>query len=105
MSSKASKSAKRKRTVPEDLVPHPPSPDEAEVDTVDDGKLEFGELLDEDALMLKSTQVNRAPVMMAWATVVAERLGFKRAEALSIGEQPNLFIRLNELSMSSVGIH
>lgn len=30
--------------------------------------------------------VNRAPVMTAWATVVAERMGFKREEALSIGE-------------------
>lgn len=29
--------------------------------------------------------VNRAPVMTAWAMVVAERMGFKREEALSIG--------------------
>ncbi len=36
-------------------------------------------------LRTKSTVVNRAPVMNAWATVVAERLGFKREEALSIG--------------------
>lgn len=35
--------------------------------------------------MTKSTIVNRAPVMTAWAMVVAERLGFKREEALSIG--------------------
>ena len=30
--------------------------------------------------------MNRAPVMTAWAMVVAERLGFRREEALSIGE-------------------
>lgn len=33
----------------------------------------------------KYTVVNRAPIMMAWAFVVAERLGFRREEALSIG--------------------
>jgi hypothetical protein len=49
------------------------------------GSLDFHEILDEDALELKSTVVNRAPVMMAWACVVAERLGFTREEALSIG--------------------
>jgi len=49
------------------------------------GSLDFHEILDEDALGLKSTVVNRAPVMMAWASVVAERLGFSREEALSIG--------------------
>lgn len=37
------------------------------------------------ALASKFVLVNRAPVMMAWATVVAERLHFKRDEALSIG--------------------
>ncbi len=31
--------------------------------------------------------INRAPIMMAWAFVVAERLGFQREEALSIGRQ------------------
>lgn len=49
------------------------------------GSLNFHELLDEDALRHKFTVVNRAPVMMAWACVVAERLGFSRDEALSIG--------------------
>lgn len=49
------------------------------------GSLDFHELLDEDVLRLKSAVVNRAPVMMAWACVVAERLGFSREEALSIG--------------------
>jgi hypothetical protein len=41
--------------------------------------------LDEDALEHKATVVNRAPIMMAWACVVAKRLGFSRKEALSIG--------------------
>ena len=52
------------------------------------GSLDFHELLDEDALRHKFTVVNRAPVMMAWACVVAERLGFSRDEALSIGTYP-----------------
>ena len=38
------------------------------------------------AIKPKYTVVNRAPVMMAWAFVVAERLGFQREEALSIGK-------------------
>jgi hypothetical protein len=41
--------------------------------------------LDEDALEHKATVMNRAPIMMAWACVVAKRLGFSRKEALSIG--------------------
>lgn len=49
------------------------------------GSLEFNELLDEQVLQPKYTIVNRAPIMMAWAFVVAERLGFHREEALSIG--------------------
>ena len=52
------------------------------------GSLDFHELLDEDALRHKFTVVNRAPVMMAWACIVAERLGFSRDEALSIGTYP-----------------
>ena len=53
--------------------------------SLDGGGFDFHEILDEDALMHKFTVVNRAPVMMAWACVVAERLGFSRDEALSIG--------------------
>ncbi len=30
--------------------------------------------------------INRAPVLALWATVVAERLGFSRGEALSLGK-------------------
>jgi hypothetical protein len=47
--------------------------------------LEFDEVLDEELLSGRSVVVNRAPIMTAWATVVAERLGFKRQEALSLG--------------------
>jgi hypothetical protein len=31
-------------------------------------------------------QINRAPVLTLWASVVAERLGFKHDEALSLGK-------------------
>ncbi len=57
--------------------------DEEGAASLDD--LNFHEILDEDALRHKFTVVNRAPVMMAWTCVVAERLGFSRDEALSIG--------------------
>lgn len=30
-------------------------------------------------------EINRAPVLTLWAAVVAERMGFKRAEALTLG--------------------
>ena len=33
----------------------------------------------------KLLKINRAPVLTLWAAVVAERLGFKRAEALTLG--------------------
>lgn len=44
-------------------------------------------------LKSKAAVVNRAPVMTAWATVVAERMGFKREEALSIGSSECTFLR------------
>lgn len=50
------------------------------------GNLEFNEILDEEILTTKTTVVNRAPLMTAWSTLVAERLGFQREEALSIGK-------------------
>ena len=34
---------------------------------------------------LRTIQVNRAPVLTLWATVVAERLGFERETALTLG--------------------
>lgn len=73
------------------------------------GSLDFHELLDEDALRRKSTVVNRAPVMMAWACVVAECLGFSREEALSIG-MPSPIVDINFptqlfFPLYSVGVH
>jgi len=47
--------------------------------------LDYKENKNEVELMTRSVVVNRAPVMMAWAAVVAEKLGFTREEALSIG--------------------
>lgn len=35
---------------------------------------------------LPPVETNRAPVMTAWALVIAERMGFDRMEALSLGE-------------------
>jgi hypothetical protein len=66
-----------------EFLPDPPAEEGATL-----GSLDFHELLDEDTLKSKSAVVNRAPVMMAWACVVAERLGFSREEALSIGIDP-----------------
>lgn len=43
--------------------------------------------------MGKKVVVNRAPVMVAWCTIVAERLGFNRQEALSIGTSPLLALK------------
>ncbi len=35
---------------------------------------------------MKTVEINRAPVLMHWATIVTQRLGFKRDEDLSIGK-------------------
>ena len=35
---------------------------------------------------LRSVQVNRAPVLTLWAAVVAERMGYSRATALTLGK-------------------
>ena len=53
-----------------------------------DMSYEFNEIMDEVALKGKYVLVNRVPVMTAWATVVLEKLGFHRDEALSLGEPP-----------------
>jgi hypothetical protein len=79
--------------VENELLPGP-APDEGAAL----GSLDFHEILDEDALKLKSAVVNRAPVMMAWACVVAERLGFSREEALSIG-QFNIHSRFHHFTL------
>ncbi|KAH9035265.1 hypothetical protein EDB84DRAFT_1588145 [Lactarius hengduanensis] len=56
-----------------------------------------------NALKHKSAVVNRAPVMMAWACVVAERLGFSREEALSIA---SVYTEMNAISKGvSIGVY
>ncbi|KAH9951615.1 hypothetical protein B0H21DRAFT_716738 [Amylocystis lapponica] len=66
------------------------------------GSLEFNEVLDEEVLKNKYTVVNRAPVMMAWAFIVAERLGFQREEALSIA---SVYTEMNAITKGvSLGI-
>ncbi|KAG1752714.1 uncharacterized protein EDB91DRAFT_1234689 [Suillus paluster] len=84
---------KRKRKWDDDLnelLPDGP-PDEAAAC----GSLEFNEVLDEAVLKKKSTVVNRAPLMTAWATVVAERLGiasvYTEMNAISKGVSLGLF--------------
>ncbi|GAA5908713.1 uncharacterized protein JCM6883_004148 [Sporobolomyces salmoneus] len=64
--------------------------------------LNFDEIEYEEGLIKKSVITNRAPVMNAWATVVAERLGFSRQEALSIA---HVYTNLNATSKGvSLGI-
>ncbi|KJA30201.1 hypothetical protein HYPSUDRAFT_175504 [Hypholoma sublateritium FD-334 SS-4] len=63
----------------------------------------FNEIVDEEVLRTKSVVINRAPVMMAWATLVAERLHFSREEALSIA---SVYTEMNAISKSaSLGIY
>ncbi|GAA6030061.1 hypothetical protein JCM8097_009236 [Rhodosporidiobolus ruineniae] len=69
-----------------------PLPTRAPKETVVDEDYDFEEIEYEEALAAKTVVVNRAPVMTAWATVVAEHLGFRRQEALSIA---HVFTDLN----------
>ncbi|ORY53987.1 hypothetical protein BCR35DRAFT_335887 [Leucosporidium creatinivorum] len=69
-----------------------------EVKEVVDTDLDFDEIHAEEALIKKSVITNRAPVMTAWATIVAERLGFRRQEALSIAQV------YTDLNASSKGV-
>jgi hypothetical protein len=39
-----------------------------------------------EQMTAKTISINRAPVLTLWAAVVAERLGFKKDEALSLGK-------------------
>jgi hypothetical protein len=34
----------------------------------------------------KKIKINRAPVLTLWATIVAERLGYKKDESLTFGK-------------------
>ncbi|KAF6762290.1 hypothetical protein DFP72DRAFT_1148717 [Ephemerocybe angulata] len=90
---------KRKRlSEKNEFLPSDPSAGEVGADNLD-----FEEVLDEHVLSLKHTVVNRAPVMAAWATIVAERLNFQRPEALSIA---SVYTEMNALSKGvSLGIY
>ncbi|KAA1466444.1 hypothetical protein DENSPDRAFT_925863 [Dentipellis sp. KUC8613] len=67
------------------------------------GSLDFEELRDEQILKDKFVVVNRAPIMMAWSFVVAERLGFEREEALSIA---SVYTEMNAIAKGvSLGIY
>ncbi|GAA5959846.1 hypothetical protein JCM8115_004877 [Rhodotorula mucilaginosa] len=92
---------RRKRTRESDL--DRPLPSRAPKETTVDEDFDFDEIEAEEALAQKSCLVNRAPVMTAWACVVAERLGFKRQEALSIA---HVFTDMNAASKGvSLGIY
>lgn len=92
---------RRKRTRESDL--DRPLPSRAPKEATVDEDFEFDEIEAEEALAQKSCLVNRAPVMTAWACVVAERLGFKRQEALSIA---HVFTDMNAASKGvSLGIY
>ncbi|KAI0375605.1 hypothetical protein BV20DRAFT_984409 [Pilatotrama ljubarskyi] len=91
----------RKRKPDDDLNELLPSKPREEGDSY--GSLEFNEMLDEEVIKTKYTVVNRAPIMMAWAFVVAERLGFRREEALSIA---SVYTEMNAVSKGvSLGIY
>ncbi|ETW84001.1 hypothetical protein HETIRDRAFT_239532, partial [Heterobasidion irregulare TC 32-1] len=86
---------RRKRAPAADLSTNEFLPERSAEDATELSTLDFDELLDEAALATKSTVVNRAPIMMAWAFIVAERLGFQRAEALSIA---SVYTEMNAIS-------
>ncbi|KAG8965082.1 hypothetical protein FRC03_000963 [Tulasnella sp. 419] len=86
----------RKRKKDDDL--NEPLPDSTTPEGSEYGNFDFNEILDEKVLKSKSTFVNRAPVMTAWATVVAEAMGFNREEALSIASV------YTEMNASSKGV-
>ncbi|KAG8953737.1 hypothetical protein FRC04_001942 [Tulasnella sp. 424] len=103
-SNKTSTPSKRpRRKEPSPALPDPDSTPPDERESVVPGGFNFDEILDEGTLKLKSTHANRAPVMTAWATVVAERMGFKREEALSIA---SVYTEMNAASKGvSIGIY
>ncbi|GAA5844958.1 hypothetical protein JCM9279_000056 [Rhodotorula babjevae] len=84
---------RRKRARDSDL--DKPLPTRAPKGVPVDEDFEFDEIEAEEALVKKFCLTNRAPVMTAWACVVAERLGFRRQEALSIA---HVFTDLNATS-------
>ncbi|KAL5530672.1 GLN1 [Sanghuangporus sanghuang] len=97
---KKSTQSPRKRKRDDDL--NEPLPNGPDNESTSLGSLDFNEVLDEETLLTKAAVVNRAPVMSVWATIVAERLGFKREEALSIA---SAYTEMNAISKGvSLGI-
>ncbi|KAG6873771.1 hypothetical protein C0995_011590 [Termitomyces sp. Mi166 len=89
---------KRKRDDVNEFLPKSPDDEAANY-----GSFDFGEILDEEFLMRKTTVINRAPLMTLWAMTVAERLGFRREEALSIA---SVYTEMNAMAKGvSLGIH
>ncbi|TFK75834.1 hypothetical protein BDN72DRAFT_831278 [Pluteus cervinus] len=82
------KKRRKVNTTTNEFLPEPPS-------AANSRSFDFNEILDEEVLRTKSAVVNRAPVMTAWCTVVAERMGFKREEALSIA---TVYTEMNAIS-------
>ncbi|KAG2013578.1 hypothetical protein CC2G_010476 [Coprinopsis cinerea AmutBmut pab1-1] len=91
---------KRKRTkiVKNEFLPDGPQEEGSTL-----GSLEFNEVSDEAVLSSKFVVINRAPVMTAWAMVVAETMNFKREEALSIA---SVYTEMNAISRGvSIGLY
>lgn len=99
-SAKSSKPRKAKRNRDHDLLGDPSAQETEEGSDLT--SLDFKEVTDDAQLEIRSTVVNRAPIMTAWAMIVAEKLGFKHEEALSIA---SAYTELNAISKgTSLGI-
>ncbi|PSS05403.1 hypothetical protein PHLCEN_2v3892 [Hermanssonia centrifuga] len=83
--SQGSQRTKSKRKRDQDRNEFLPDRPREELEEQAYGSLDFSEVVDEETLKPKLVVINRAPIMTAWSFVVAERLGFQREEALSIG--------------------
>ncbi|SJL01897.1 uncharacterized protein ARMOST_05221 [Armillaria ostoyae] len=114
LSTPTKKKRKREAKDVNEFLPDGPTDEAAKY-----GSLDFNEVLDTEVsnsslqpttvfnrtqiLIKKSTVINRAPLMSAWAMIVAERLGFRREEALSIA---SVYTEMNALSKGvSLGIY
>ncbi|KAK0230875.1 hypothetical protein IW262DRAFT_1262902 [Armillaria fumosa] len=98
LSTPTKKKRKREADDVNEFLPNGPTDEAAKY-----GSLDFNEVLDTEILLKKSTVINRAPLMAAWAMIVAERLGFQREEALSIA---SVYTEMNALSKGvSLGIY
>ncbi|GAA5850904.1 hypothetical protein JCM8547_009127 [Rhodosporidiobolus lusitaniae] len=88
---------KRKRPARERDLDRPLPWRATERDAVEED-FDFDEIWFDEALAKKMVLTNRAPVMTAWSFIVAERLGFRRQEALSIAHV------LTDMNATSKGV-